>query len=126
MHEPVKEYELTFEERAGYLYAHVASEVSGAQVLLRWFSEIIPKCRETGANKVLVHVETGEKLSTSDAFDAATGVIALDVTGIKIAYVDPNPANFDTNQFGELVAVNRGVQGKVFLTVAEGEAWLFQ
>lgn len=126
MEETPKLYHLTYEERTGYLYAHVVSEVSGANVLVRWFSEIIPKCRETGVHKVLVQVETAEKLSTSDAFDAATGVIALDVTGIKIAYVDPNPEHLDTNQFGELVAVNRGVQGKVFLTVPEAEAWLLQ
>lgn len=124
MHEPAEEYELTFEERSGYLYAHVLSESSGATEILRWFSEIIPKCREIGATRVLVHVETNEGLSTSDAFDAATGVVALDVSGIKIAYVDPDPSHLDTNQFGELVAVNRGVQGKVFLTIAEGESWL--
>ena len=40
--------------------------------------------------------------------------------GIKVAFVDKYIEQQDLNQFGELVAVNRGINGKVFNDIDRG------
>jgi len=46
------------------------------------------------------------------------------LTGIKIAFVDFDPASYENNQFGELVAGNRGAFAKVFTTESNAHDWL--
>jgi hypothetical protein len=43
---------------------------------------------------------------------------------IKVAFVDVYLDQQDVNSFGELVAVNRGLSGKVFNNIADAEKWL--
>jgi len=44
--------------------------------------------------------------------------------GKTIAYVDPNRADYDTNMYGEEVAVNRGMNTQIFTSEDEAVAWL--
>lgn len=44
--------------------------------------------------------------------------------GIRIAFVDRYIEQMDLNRFGELVAINRGIYGKIFNKFTEAENWL--
>jgi hypothetical protein len=43
---------------------------------------------------------------------------------LKIAFVDRKTDQNQLNRFGETVAVNRGVHGRLFTDVSEAEIWL--
>ena len=112
------------ESRDKYLYVNVESADNSARILISVFEQILPECRRLGYSKLLIEHVTSGKLNTTDAFDAATGIVALDVRGIKIAYVDHHPNHLESLQFGELVAVNRGAFGKVFSNLEQAIEWL--
>jgi len=63
-------------------------------------------------------------VTEADAFESSRDIVALGLDGIKIAYVDLDPANHQNNQFGELVAENRGAFAKVFTNEKDAEEWL--
>ena len=53
-----------------------------------------------------------------------TGIVALGFANIRIAFVDRNADELPMMQFGETVARNRGIDGRVFANEADAEAWL--
>lgn len=117
-------YTLELEDRDGYLYARLASDENNGAILVSAFQEITARCRSIGVSKVFVEHATPTALSTGEAYDAAVGVVELDLAGVKIAYLDRDPTHLETNQFGELVAVNRGLVGKAFADEGEAMNWL--
>ena len=42
----------------------------------------------------------------------------------KSAYVDSNEKNIEVNEFAEVVAINRGFNGRTFTNIEDAEAWL--
>lgn len=122
--ESEKPYELKFEELPNYLFADVKADRNDVATTVMWFGEIIEKCREIGVNLLLVKLTVPEALTMPEMFDAAAGVVALGIRGIKIAFVDPVPEHFEKNSFAELVGTNRGANAKVFVNIDEAESWL--
>lgn len=118
------QFNIETESRDNYLYAKCESPDTNAGVLIGAFVQILPECRRLGYSKLLIEHISGGQLNTTDAFEAATGIVDLDVTGIKIAYVDHHPNHLESLQFGELVAINRGAFGKVFSNLDQAIEWL--
>ena len=119
-------YTMEIVDRGGYLHCKVLGQQTSANVSA-YLHEIYLACIERQVPVVLIEENLeGPGLSMMDIFEVV-------VKGSKetwphvqrIAYVDVNPAHpFKDNQFAENVAVNRGVNGKVFRTVAEAEQWI--
>ncbi len=117
-------YSLVIDRRDDCVYALIDSKENSGQIIVDAFACILAECRAIKVSKVFVEHKTPKPLSTSEAYDAAVGVVDLNFAGIRIAYLDRDATHLETNQFGELVAVNRGVIGKAFSDQAEAEAWL--
>ena len=126
MTEPTRPYELEFEKRPDYLYARVAADSADEPTAVEYWKAIIDKCRELGVKRLLVEQLIPTGMSMTDTFELATEIAAMEVFGIKIAFVDSYIEHADVNQFGEMVAGNRGVWAKVFTTIPEAENWLLQ
>jgi len=122
--EPAKSYNLTFEEREGYLFAGVTGEADNIEISSQYWKEIADKCKTDAIKKVLIVEDLPGGASMTDVYEVASALPQLGFFGIKIAFVDAHLDQQDVNEFGELVAVNRGLYGKIFNDVSEAEKWL--
>lgn len=119
-----KPYRLTFEHRPGYLYAHVEGKEDSYEISRAYWQEVANECKAHGYRKVLVVEDISECGTVAEAYQVSSELPKMGFTHIKVAFVDRYVEQQETNQFAELVAVNRGVNGKIFNDVTEAEKWL--
>ena len=119
-------YTLRFEDRPGYTRAHVVGDRDTVEISLAYWREIERHCREHAVRSVLVVEEIKERAAVLDIYEVASGLVALGFSDIRIAFVDRNVDELPMMQFGETVARNRGIDGRVFARETDAEAWLAQ
>lgn len=115
---------ITFETRVGYLYVYVEGPEDSYAVSRYLWTEVAAECRRTGMTSVLVVENLGSPSSVNETYRVTTELGSIGMTGIKIAFVDLIETQDVINEFGELVANNRGLNAKIFRSVEEAEAWL--
>lgn len=118
------DYTLTFEPRAGYLYAHVEGEHDTLEISFAYWTAISAECRRRATRRLLVVEALTERSSPIDMYQIAVALVELGFANIRIAYVDVALEDMALLQFGETVARSRGIDGRVFNTVADAEEWL--
>lgn len=121
---PENLYRISYESRPEYFYAYAKGDLSNPETRIACWKEILEQCRREGRNRLLVVQESPPNKDATDAFIGASGVVELGVHGLKIAFVDPDPEEFENNKFCEVVARNRGANAKLFLTEKEAHGWL--
>ena len=114
------------EERPGYLHVRVTG-TNSVEAVQGYLGEIYVACVERGRCSILIEEHLrGRGLDLLAIFQiVCEGGERLQALAHRIAYVDVNgehPAQ--DMQFAETVAVNRGVNLRVFATVPEAAAWL--
>ena len=109
-------------EREGYLVFNVEGEDS-LQTSLDYWKEIGEKCHQSGHKKALVIENMSGQLSVQDLYAACEKLPSL-VRGIKVAFIDLLPDHIEGNDFGELVAQNRGCWIMVFPDEDVATKWL--
>ncbi len=122
--EDSKLYNLKFEERTDYLYAYVSGDKDNLVISRQYWSEIADKRQQTKYNKVLIVEDLKEMSTMMGTYEFACELPTMGFAGIKIAFVDQHIEQQEVNEFGEIVATNRGAYAKVFNTVEEAEQWL--
>ncbi len=123
---PTKAYKLRFENRPGYLYAYVEGSKDSFEISKQYWMEVAAECRRTDCSRVLVEEDIPEAISMGEAYELATEIPTLGFSRIKIAFVDRYADQVELNQFAELVATNRGVNGRFFTQFDEAENWLLE
>ncbi len=120
--------EVRIEPRPDYLHVRVTGENSEENVLA-YLRAVREACRERGCAAVLIeeHLD-GPGLGEAAIFSIVSRAAPETAPLIRcIAYVDTNPEHAAGRMaFAENVAVNRGVNVRVFPAVSEAEAWLEQ
>ena len=117
-------YQLTIEEHPKYLHA-AASGPNTAENVLRFLRESYEACVKRGATSLLLETRfEGPSLDTGSIYNVIAQRSETGKQMRKIAYVplprrDPSPA-----KFAETVAVNRGVNVRLFADVAAARRWL--
>lgn len=120
-----KSYTITLELRPEYLYAYVKGEADSYEITVGYWSEIAQACAENNVKRLLVDEDLAEQtVSMSDVYQGAADLSSMGLNGVKIAFFDRHADHHDLNQFGELVATNRGLFCKVFNDFDEAERWL--
>ena len=120
-----KEYRLTFDNKPEYLHALVEGEQDSYQISRRFWSEIAAESERLRPTRLLVEEDLKEQLpSIADTYQGATERQDMGLAGIRIAFLDRHPEQHEQNQFGELVARNRGINMKVFSDRDEALEWL--
>lgn len=117
-------YTISYENRPEYLRAYIIGDLSRSRTTVECWNTIIKRCRADECERLLVVLDGPGMSNELDAFESAREIADLGLKGIKIAFVDLEPANYKNNQFGELVAGNRGAFAKVFTTEADAHKWL--
>lgn len=119
-----KLYQLTFEQRPEYLYAYITGDRDSYEISRGFWLEIAEMSQNTGYKKVLIEEDIPEAVSISDMYRLATELPQMGFYGVRVAFMDRYAEQNDLNEFGELVAVNRGMMGKIFNDINAAEEWL--
>lgn len=119
-------YIFNFEHRGSYLYITVTGENTPDNVI-HYLSEVRDLCEQYEVLDVLI-VENlgGPSLDTFSIFDIILKVSEQTTKLVSnIAYVDINPEhNPGEMVFAENVAVNRGINVRIFSSIQVAEQWL--
>ena len=122
----LKPYQIKFERRPNYLYAYVNGERDSLAISLGFWREIAAECERAQARKILIEEDIEESVSMVEMYQIAAEIPKMGFSGALIAFVDRFLEQQDVNRFGELVANNRGLRGKIFNDVKEAEKWLLE
>ena len=115
-------YNVRYEDREDYLYAHISGPES-VQNAIGFFRELRAKADAEGYEAFLVVDEVSGHLDTNDTFHISKEIAKLHI-GNTIAFVDPKEETFAANAFGGTVVSNRGVITRVFDNENEAIEWL--
>ncbi len=119
-------YQLSFRQTPAYLHARVTG-VNTAQTVAGYLRAVTAECQRLKCARVLIEEHlTGPGLSMGQVFEiVSAGTRQIPVGIAAIAFVDTNPEHSPrTMSFAEDVAVNRGMNVRMFANLAEASAWL--
>lgn len=119
-------YRLVITPQNGYLHIRVTGE-NTVQNVRDYLGDVHRECVERNCAQVLIEEHlTGEGLGLPDIYEVVwKGVQRSRDVIHKIAFVDANvDHSFLDMKFAETVAVNGGLNVRVFSTLPEAEAWI--
>ena len=109
-------------------YLHLIAEGdTTVEDVTGYLAEALKKCTELRCPNVLIGENLkGPSLGIFAVYEIVTKICWQAASVVRqVAYVDTNPeSKKEVNQFAETTAINRGVNVKLFETVAEAENWL--
>lgn len=117
-----KPYRLTFEQRDGYLYAYVEGEEDSYDISIAYWQETADEAKRLGVGSVLIEENITGTGSVLDAYRFAADIARMGFG--RVAFVDRQLDHQEVNAFAELVALNRGLNCKIFNDINAAEAWL--
>ncbi|HOW28895.1 MAG TPA: hypothetical protein PK876_10405 [Elusimicrobiota bacterium] len=123
-------YKVYFKDCQTYLRADVAGEWSPgneAEDAKKIWTKTSDECRAKGYNKLLSVWKVPGKLPTLAAYDIGTSADTLNwEKRCKVAVVQLYRERYVDSLFAETVALNRGIQVKVFDNEPQALEWLLQ
>jgi len=118
-----KYYKIEFDNQPEYLSAYVSGEKDSLEISRQFWREISEECKRVECKKLLIVEDIEEAVSMADIYMIASEIPQL-FYGVRIVFVDTHLDHQSLNEFGEIVATNRGVHGKIFNDVEEAKKWL--
>ena len=119
-------YQLTIEERPTYVYARADGDLT-ADNALRFLQDAYGACVRTGRSSLLLDMQLhGPNLNTTNVYEVISQRAADGSRLRKIAYVPFRQDDRSMAGFAETVAINRGVNVRLFESVAAAEGWLLE
>ncbi len=115
---------LVFEDRAGYLYAQVTGPRDSQQISLAYWSQIAEQVHKRRAAKLMVIENLGDYEGQRDLPATIDALIAMGLDRIQIAFVVARIELLAHMEYGEILALERGANGRAFGSVAVAERWL--
>ena len=121
-----KQYELRFEDRGRYIFAHIKGNRGTLEIATAYWTEIAQEAMRTGLKRLLVIEDIPEMISIAEVHQLVTGLADLPIKDVRIAFVDLYAEHSSLNEFGILVGENRGFTVRSFDTEELAEAWLLE
>ncbi len=117
-------YHLIIEEHPAYLHATVTGTHTPENAL-RFLKEVREACTQRGCSAVLLEMNlAGPSLDSTSIF-RVIAQRSTDAAGLKkIAYVDASSRDPEKMKFAETVAVNRGLNVRLFQDLARAKEWM--
>lgn len=119
-----KPFHIAFEHRPHYLYVYVSGEHDSYEISRQYWLEVADECNKSDYKKVLIDEDIEETTSLPETYQLASEIPQMGFQGVRVAFYDRFAEHQDLNEFGELVATNRGLLGRVFNNLEEAEKWL--
>src|SRR5258708_18486340 len=107
MTEPAKPYELTFDERPAYLYAHLKGDRISVEIIRDYIGEVVAKSNATGKHRIMLYRDIPAVLPETQTFFTVRDSLEA-LRGKKLALVNPHAAIQKEIEFGVTVGLNRG------------------
>ena len=122
---PTAAFELRFEHRPGYPYAHVSGPQDSFAIRLGFWSEVAAECRRTQAQCLLVRDDLqGEPPEIEELARVIHAMKGKGLEGVRIAYIEPDAASMSLMEMAEVIARECGFLPLVFGDEEEGARWL--
>jgi hypothetical protein len=123
MSETAKPYELTFEERDGYLYARVKCATMTREIALDYLGVIAGECSRLKYKLMVIERDVPVMLPDSDLFFTTNDFTRM-MRGIRVAFVNPHGELDDHMDFAMMIGTNRGARFTHHKTIESAERWL--
>ena len=116
--------QLRFEDRPGYLHASVSGPRDSQQISLTYWAHIAEEVRRRRAGRLLVEENLGDHEGDRDLPGLVEAVVAMGLDRVQVAF-DVNRVDLLAQmEYGEILAMEQGANGRVFASVATAEQWL--
>ncbi|WP_146909662.1 hypothetical protein [Arenimonas daejeonensis] len=115
---------LVFEDRPGYLYAQVTGPRDSHEITLAYWTAIAHEVRKRGAGKLMVFENLGDHEGGRDLPAVVDALIAMGLDRIQVAFVVGRVEQMAHMEHGEILALERGANGRVFGNSTVAEHWL--
>ncbi len=120
-----KTFELRFEDRPFYLYAHVNGESDSLEVSVAYWQLILAQCRTRHALRVLVVDEiAGEPMGADFLHTLVSRMSGSGLEAIRVAFVELVSAHVPLMEHGQILAMEQGFQARVFSRMDDADRWL--
>jgi len=117
-------YQLTVERLQTYVHTKVVGERT-AENAIRFLNDSYAACATRGLGALLLEMHlSGPCLTTTGIFDVISNRVPDALKLRKIAYVEGSVGDATMPAFAVTVAVNRGVNVRLFRDVASAATWL--
>lgn len=117
-------YELKFEDRPGYLYACIEGNEDSLEISRSYWQAVADEVNAREADAVLIEENIPVNGSFGEVFQLGSEIPRMGFGRCKVAFFDRFLDQLEINAFGELVATNRGLNGRVFNTAEDAVEWL--
>ncbi len=124
MYELLGNATLIFEDRQNYLYAEVSGPDDSFEISMAYWTAIADQCHKRNTKRLLVLERLGHYSGKRDMILMIDSIIELGFEHIRVAYVDAFVEDLVIAEQGEILAMERGIAGRVFGSVQEAERWL--
>lgn len=118
-------YEITFEERPGYLYALVRSTSMTVEMALDYLTQVAAKRAALSVHRLMLERDVPVMLNDLDLYHT-TKYFLNQIKGTKVAFVNPHSQIDDDMDFAVLIGVNEGANYRLFDNPASAEEWLLK
>ncbi|MFY2764747.1 hypothetical protein [Arenimonas sp. MALMAid1274] len=115
---------IRYEDRPGYLYAEVTGPRDSHEISLAYWADIASQCRRRQARKLLVLENLGDHVGERDLPAVVDHLIELGLDQVQVAFVVGRIELMAHMEHGEILALERGANGRVFGNVTVAERWL--
>lgn len=116
--------ELAIEDRGNYLYAEVSGPSDSFEISMAYWTAIAKECHARGTSRLLVFERLGQYSGERDMTLMIDSIIALGFENVRVAFVDDFVEDLPIVEQGEILAMERGIEGRVFGNVQQAERWL--
>ena len=117
-------YDLRFEDRSDYLYAHVKAELITLEIAVQYINRTVARLRESMHNRMLFVRET-PMLTTESHYSIISSVI-LNILPVdaRVALVDQSPAHDVVAKVINSEAAEKKRTVRAFAHLPEAVSWL--
>lgn len=116
-------FRILVENRGDYLRAHVHDGVDSVQVSIAMWELLAAQCRHHRARRLLVVEDLESSVELEDLQQVIEAMLGFGFADIRIAFVELRTGLQD-NEFGEILALERGIVVQVFGNEAVARNWL--
>jgi len=122
---PEPSFRLRYENRPGYLFAHVTGPDDSYEITLAYWLAIAQECQRRGVKQLLVLDELTAAPATLDELDRLIdGLVGVGFEGMRVAFVEPHHERVALVEHAEMKARDLGYTARVFGEERAAEVWL--
>lgn len=115
---------LKFEERVDYLFAEVTGPRDSRVISTAYWQRIAEQCAIRKTRKLMVVENLGDFDGERDMANMVDAIIAMGMDRLKVAFVIGRVEEMARLEHGEILAIERGANGRVFESTSLAERWL--